>query len=120
MVARDKNALNAVYEPMLMSARSDVRTKHSSTAFVGVLFHSVMREKKWLAGKPWSRLKAHTRREELAKTPKRAKAKIVMIPLSMAVDAFLDPVASWKTTKMGSGAARTVVVSVMQYRIVMI
>lgn len=94
MVARDRKALKAAVDPILMSERSDVTTKHRRTAFVGVLFHCVIREKKVDAGRPWSRLKAHTRRELDAKTPKSAKLKIVMIPLSMAVEAACEPVAS--------------------------
>ena len=100
---------------MLMSDSRLVTMKHSSTAFVGVLFHSVMRLKRGDAGRPWSREKAHTRREVLAKMPKSAKEKMVMMPLSMAVLAAWLPVASWKTTRMGKGAASTVVASVMQY-----
>lgn len=118
MVARDKKALNAVVDPILMSDKSEVTTKHSRTAFVGVLFHSVIREKVPDAGNPLSRLKAHIRREDDAKIPKSAKAKMRMIPLRMAVEAFRDPVASWNTTKIGNGAARTLAESVMQYKIV--
>ena len=88
MVARDRKALKAAVDPMLMSDRSEVTTKHRRTAFVGVLFPSVMREKNPDAGNPLSRLKAHMRREVDAKTPKSAKLKMVIIPLRMAVEAF--------------------------------